>query len=513
MDAVKSIALVDDWSTLQATVAAAFVTYVLYSYISWDERSWWVQREKAPFLHVASNANWKKELIHGHVVPGWEAVEEEFIENFRRRGELGAAVCIYYRGKKVVDLWGGYKQAKGRTCQKWERDTLVNVFSTTKGISALAVALQHSRGKIDYDAPVSRYWPEFAQHGKEEVTVRELLSHKVGVAGPSPPIDLDTLEDVEATNAFLAKAQPEWSTGDKAGYMAVLLGNYASTLIQKTTSDTLTMGQFVGEEICRPLGIGDELYIGLPKCFPERRIAKIDSKVGLELLKGGCFPPGFLKKLILDSKSYVARSLNNPRLAKGFETSIMNYNKKRVREVELPGANGHATARALAKVYSAAERAINSMDDNPLGFSKETMDELQKPAQPNRLTKWYDEVLLFECPLALGFTKTRIDDEDKSRFVNFGSDSRAFGTGGAGGSFAFCDPHSGLSFAYIMNRGGDCIFDDPREFALRTKAYACAQNLRNASNEEPLPMDRLTTPHYLVADLMKKYPFLAPLQS
>ena len=368
---------------------------------------------------------------------------------------------------------------------------------------------------------MSEYWPEFGKHGKSDVTVRELLDHKVGIAGPDPPIGLDTLEDVQATNEFLANTKMEWDTpGDRSGYMAILLGNYMSALIQKTTDHHQTMGQYLREEICKPLGIEDEFYLGLPKEIPDSRLATIDAKRGFEALQGGncgTCPRGFIKKLILDRKSYVARAFNNPRLSDNI--CLMDFDQRRVREIELPGSNGQATARAIAKIYSTVERAINSKA-NPLDFTKESLDALQQPAQPNRITGWYDEILMIEICLSLGMAKPAPDElcKDNSdptkgaRFWNFGSDHRAFGTNGAGGSFAFCDPNSGLAFSYTPNRAaGDCILDDPREFALRSKAYACARALQSA-DEAPLPMQRLSTQHYLVTELFRKYPFLAPLK-
>ena len=158
-------------ATYSILVLVALMTFVFYTYyMTWNSRWWWKKREKSPFIQVwngssgttTATSSWIDDLIHGTVQPGWEPVRDEFIENFRSRGELGAAVCIYFGGEKVVDLWGGYKDRHG-TSGKWESDTLVNIFSTTKGITSLAVAMQHSKGKIDYDGTISEFWPEFGQ--------------------------------------------------------------------------------------------------------------------------------------------------------------------------------------------------------------------------------------------------------------------------------------------------------------------------------------------------------------
>ena len=337
------------------------------------------------------------------------------------------------------------------------------------------------------------------------------------MAGPDPPIDLEILRDTQATNDFLANVPMEWpNPGDKSGYMAILVGNYMSSLIQKTTDNAVTAGKFLHDEVCKPLGIEDEFYLGLPSEIPDSRIATIDAKKNLELFFGGCHPDGFMRQIVLQPKSYVSRSFNNPRLSS--EPTLMNFDRRQVREVELPGVNVHATSRAIAKIYSAVERAINDpKDENPLGFAPDTLRELQKPAQPSRFTGYYDEILMCECPLSLGFMKPLPDSEKDenpppkgARVSNFGCDERAFGTSGAGGSLAFCDPESGLAFCYTMNRTGDCLVDDPREFALRTKAYICAQAMRG-SDEPSLPLDRLTTPFYLNIPLLDRYPFLQPL--
>jgi len=477
-----------------------------------SSRQWWNKRKSVAEI---AGADWVNQLVHGSVEPGWEAVRDEFIQNFRARGELGAAACVYFRGEKVVDLWGGYRTLGngGESTAPpapWKEDTLVNIFSTTKGISALALAMQHSRGGIDYDEKVCKYWPEFAQNGKESVTVREVIDHATGIGGPSPPITLEMLRDRDATNSFLAATKMEWPVpGHKKGYMAILVGNYISSLIQMTTETNQTVGEYVREEMCRPLQIEDELFIGLPKEVPDNRLAELDARQALENLLIDTFPKDLMQKMLFQPWTYTARSFRNPRLS--LMPSMTNFNSRAVREVEMPGANGHATSRALAQVYSAAERAINTNGlANPLGFSKESLDELMKPAKPSHLTGWYDEVLLMECPLALGMLKPGPENAEGGRFCNFGS-MKAFGTPGAGGSFAFCDPVSEIAFAYTMNRCGSFVFEDPREFAIRTKVFECTQKIRMKDEMKPLPLDRLTTPHFLTQREIKRYPFLAPL--
>lgn len=190
-------------------------------------------------------------MIHGSVSSGFEEVEIEFRRNFAERDELGAACTIYYKGKKVVDLWGGYRDEA--TLAPWEEDTLVLVFSTTKGFSALAVAVAHSQGLLDYDEKVATYWPEFAQNGKADITVRQLLEHQAGLCAIDEPLDLAMLANLDVMAAALAKQKPAWEPGTRSGYHAWSLGWYQNELIRRVDPQHRSIGQFFQDEIARPL--------------------------------------------------------------------------------------------------------------------------------------------------------------------------------------------------------------------------------------------------------------------
>ena len=171
------------------------------------------------------------EWIGGDVAEGFGAVADAFKSNFRTRGEVGAAIAVYREGRKVVDLWGGWRdQHRGR---RWEADTLVPVFSTTKGMCAAAMAVAHSRGMFQLDEPVASYWPEFAQHGKERVTVRQLLAHEAGLAAIDQRLDLATIADPKQLGAVLAAQAPKWPPGTAHGYHAQTLGWYESQLLRR----------------------------------------------------------------------------------------------------------------------------------------------------------------------------------------------------------------------------------------------------------------------------------------
>jgi CubicO group peptidase (beta-lactamase class C family) len=160
-------------------------------------------------------------VVHGHVSPGFEKVRDVFADNFVRRRELGGACCAYRHGKKIVDIWGGIRNK--RTGEPWERDTLVVVHSATKGLAAMALALAHSRGWLDYDAKVASYWPEFAQCGKESITVRQLLAHQAGLFAFGEPVDRRVVADLDRLAVVLARQAPTWTPGTRQAYHALTL--------------------------------------------------------------------------------------------------------------------------------------------------------------------------------------------------------------------------------------------------------------------------------------------------
>lgn len=389
--------------------------------------------------------------ICGDVAPGFEPVREEFGRNFSERGELGAACCAYARGEKVVDLWGGSRDRN--TGAPWEEDTLVLVFSTTKGVSALAVALAQSRGLIDYDETVAAYWPEFAHNGKGGVTVRQLLNHRAGLCAVDEPLNPEVLSDLDRVAGILARQRPAWEPGKRQGYHYLTLGLCENELLRRVDPRGRSLGRFLREEIVAPLG--EEFYVGLPPEVPASRVATIEAFHPLQmLLHVNTMPPGLVLGY-LNPRSLTARTLGNPKLR-----SPGDLDKPEYRRVELGAAGGIGTARAVAKAYGAF--AAGGKD---LGVRPETIAELSAPAPPPPAGS-RDEVLKTDTSYCLGFFKP-------SAAFRFGTDEGAFGTPGAGGSFGFADPTAGVGFAYAPNRMGFHVWDDPRERALREALYAC----------------------------------------
>src|ERR1700742_2433023 len=210
-------------------------------------------------------------FMSGDVDEGYGKVADVFRRNLSSGQEVGAAVAVYRDGRKVVDLWGGYRN--GRTRAPWQRDTLVNVFSTTKGVASLAVAVAASRGLIDYDAKVADYWPEFAQAGKGAITVRQLLGHQAGLVAIKPPLTLADIGDPAKLSAKIAAQAPAWPPGTRHGYHAITLGWYQSELIRHVDPKGRTLGRFFANEIAGPLDLC--LYIGLPASVNRSRVAHL----------------------------------------------------------------------------------------------------------------------------------------------------------------------------------------------------------------------------------------------
>ena len=388
--------------------------------------------------------------INGFVAPGFEEVRAEFARNFAERGEIGAAVAAYWRGEKVVDLWGGARTPARDT--PWTEDTMIVVMSTTKGLAAMTLAVAASRGWLDYDAPVARYWPEFAQHGKGGITVRQLLAHEAGLVVLDERLTVEQMRDLDAVARVLARQTPAWEPGTRHGYHAMTVGLYMQEIIRRVDPAHRTLGKFFHDEIAVPLGL--DFYIGLPPEMPDERLAKFRPlSLGRAMLALRDTPPVLILK-ILTPRSLLRRSLRFP--ADG------DFNDRKTLEIELPAGNGIGTARAIARAYSAfAEGGAE------VGITPETFARLIAPPSVARPR---DEVIGIPSYFSLGFLRPGPD-------VGFGSSERAFGTPGAGGSFGFADPDLHLGYAYVMNNLSFWLVDDPREKALRDAIYRAIARL------------------------------------
>ena len=373
---------------------------------------------------------------------------EAFAENFAQRRELGGACCVYHRGEKVVDLWGGIRNK--RTGEPWERDTMVLVHSATKGLAAMTLALAHSRGWLDYEERVSRYWPEFAQQGKEKITVRQLLAHQAGLFALEEPVDRRVVADLDRLAIVLARQKPAWDPGTRQAYHALTLGFYEGELLRRVDPRHRSLGQFFHDEIAAPLR--EDVFIRLPEEIPNRRLATLSPPGPLRMLTG--FPIRFTLEA-MNRRSNIYRALmTNPGVAV-YQDDECVY----ARNLEVPSGGGVGTARGIAHAYG-----VFATGGRELGVRQHTVDLLAAPAvAPAR--GFYDECMKADgIQFSLGFMKS-------TAAWPFGS-ARSYGSPGAGGSLGFADPEAGIGYAYVTSQMGTALTGDPRDVALRDALYS-----------------------------------------
>jgi CubicO group peptidase (beta-lactamase class C family) len=384
----------------------------------------------------------KEVRIEGMVRPGWESVREVFVDNFRHRGERGGACCIYQHGEKVVDLWGGVRDRASGT--PWRADTMVVIHSATKGLAAMVMALAHSRGWLDYDERICTYWPEFAQAGKEEITVRQLLSHQAGLFAFDEPVDKAVIADLDRLAGIMARQRPVWPPGERQAYHAISLGFYEGELLRRIDPAHRSLGRFFAEELAAPLAL--DCHLRLPESLPDGRLAPLEPPSRWKMLTG--MPPS-IWVAAMNRRSVLHRSLiANP--GTGF---YLDQDRIYAREIEAPSGLGVSTARALARAYG-----VFAAGGWELGLKRETLVELAAPARPAS-RGFFDECFGTPVHFSLGFMKPN----DSFPFGHPG----AFGAPGAGGAMGYADPETGIGYGYVTNRMGTKLSGDPRDVALR----------------------------------------------
>jgi CubicO group peptidase (beta-lactamase class C family) len=381
--------------------------------------------------------------VEGYVARGFEKVRDAFADNFTRRRELGGACCVYWQGQKVVDLWGGIRNKQ--TGDNWDRDTMVVIHSATKGLAAMTLAIAHSRGWLDYERRVATYWPEFAQHGKETITVRQLLAHQAGLFALDEPVDRSVVADPDRLAAVLARQKPAWPPGTRQAYHALTLGFYQGELLRRIDPQHRTLGQFFQDEIATPLG--EDVYIRLPEAVPNARLATIAPPGRFRMLTG--FPLRLTLDTMNPRSNFYRALVINPGTGVYLDPQHVY-----ARNLEVPSGGGVATARGIAHAYS-----VFATGGPELGLRQETVNLLAAPAIPPT-RGFYDECLKAHgAQFSLGFMKS-------TPTWPFGS-ARAFGAPGAGGSLGFADPDTGIAYAYVTSLSGTSLTGDPRDVALR----------------------------------------------
>jgi CubicO group peptidase (beta-lactamase class C family) len=373
--------------------------------------------------------------LDGWCAPGWGRVRDVLAANLASGADLGAAVCVFHRGERVVDLAGGWAD-RGQTVP-YERSTLQVVFSTTKGIVATALAMCVQRGLVGYGDRVASVWPEFAAAGKELLEVRDVLSHRAGLEVPEGPMTLAEALDWEAATARLAASTPRRSSSDAHGYHAITFGWLAGEILRRV--DGRSIGDFVADEIAGPLG--EDFWIGLPERFESRVSPLVAPRPGAT---DGVAP----RDDVL--------TVNGALAVKG------GFNRRDFRAAQIPGANGVGTARAVAAMYAAT---IGTVDAG--GRSVRLLNDPVRTAatQPATHAGARDAVLGARTSFSQGGYMLA------GEAVAY-RHGQAFGHPGAGGSVGFADPASGLAVAYVMNAMGSALLVDPRAEALVEAVYA-----------------------------------------
>lgn len=390
-----------------------------------------------------------QDYLHGDVDVGYGGVADVFRQHFADGKEIGAALAVYREGRRVVDLWGGFRNLEG---EPWRPDTLVPVFSTTKGMSSMVIAVAHSRGWLDFDEAVATYWPEFAQHDKQDITVRQLLAHQAGLAALDTPLDREVLADSQRLSAALAGQAPLWEPGTRQGYHAWTLGFYEGELIRRVDPDGRTLGTVFAEEVAGPLGI--DFHIGLPDEVGDERLATYYAQHPARgLLHLHDVPRALLIGLMIPW-SLTSRAFMTLPVIRDLD----QINDRDLLRLELPAAGGVGSARGIARAYSAL-----ATGGAELGLSPRTLEAFETPVPPPPGGR-RDAVLRFDIVFSLGYVKPYPD-------FPLGSSDRSYGMAGAGGSMGFADPDLELGYAYTPNRMGFGNPTDPREVALRDALY------------------------------------------
>ena len=370
--------------------------------------------------------------VGGSVEPGWEGVADRFRQNFAEGLETGAAVAVYRDGAPVVDLWGGV--ADSRTGRRWEKDTVACVFSTTKGITAICAHLLVQRGELDLDAPVSKYWPEFADGGKEDLRVRWLLTHQAGLPFVDQDLTLADLEAVAPVLRALEQQKPLWEPGTAVAYHAVTYGHLVGEVIRRITGKTL--GQFIADELVGPLGLNT--WLGLP-AEASVDLAFLDAMPALTLPQPDGDAAGFGEA----AAELLERFLRAISLGSALPFALVtgepgDFNDRRVLAIELGASNLVSDARSLARAYAATVSEVDGV--------RLLTDETVAECIPTRTA----DTPAFGVPPELAGNGKM--DFGLGFMAGEKLSPSSFGHPGAGGSLAFADPDSRLGFAYVPNR-------------------------------------------------------------
>lgn len=375
----------------------------------------------------------------GFVAPGFENVREVFTRQLEEGLEKGVAVSVVIEGQPVVNLWGGIRDKAAE--KPWQENTLVNIFSTSKAVTALCVQRAVDQGLLDLQREVRYYWPAFNRPDKRDTLVAWLLNHQAGLPAISESLPDHALFDWEWMTRALAEQTPWWAPGSRHGYHPVTWGWLVGEVFKRAVG--ISVGQYLREEISGPLGL--DLHFGLTPAQSE----------GVADMFAARNPPAdgrvyLLGRIMGNPKGMTARAMSNP------PSLMTSSNKPAWREMELPSANAHASAHALATLFyhaAATEQVISSA-------ARQRSQKIESDG--------VDPVLHTETRFGPGFMLQQVGHIE----AGFGPSPSAFGHAGSGGSLTFADPANNMGFAYVMNQMGSYVFVDPRARALLDAVYA-----------------------------------------
>jgi CubicO group peptidase (beta-lactamase class C family) len=383
--------------------------------------------------------------IDGWTAPGFEGVRVAFEKNFAEGLEVGAAFSAYHRGQLVADVWGGL--ADPATGRPWERDTTILVFSTTKGATAICAHKLAQEGRLDIDAPVASYWPEFAQEGKGDIPVRYLLSHRAGLAWVDEPLTLEEALAWDPMIHALERQKPSWEPGTVHGYHAITYGYLVGEVVRRITGRTI--GTYFHEEIAMPLGL--DFWIGTPES-EEPRVANLvgsltgglesaelddETRASIMALMG---PDSIMGKALSGGGAFAADGI---------------WNTRAVHAAEVPAAAGVSDARSIARLYAACVGEVDGV--RLLTPERVAIASKQETVGPNTV------LMGFDLQFGLGFIVP-------SSLVQLGG-PKSFGHFGAGGSVGWADPEAEFGFGYVMSKMDLGLAGDQRSTRLVNACY------------------------------------------
>ena len=376
-------------------------------------------------------------MVQGFCDEKFIEAQDAFEKSLTSGFELGASISMEIEGEKVIDLWGGHTDLEKNSL--WEEDTLVNVFSTTKGMAAICLLQLVEKELLDLYTPVSEYWPEFSQNGKEKIPVRYLLCHRSGLCGVREPLEPGSFTNWDLICSELAKQKPFWDPGSAHGYHAITYGHLVGEVLRRI--DGRTIGNYFREEIAEPLDL--DFWIGLPEKEFHRVTDINPSKPSPIMPLLAKLPrvllPGPFKFLVdfTDTSKPVGAAFNNPPMAS--ENNKFEANTSEWRTAEIPAANGHGTARAISTLYGILANGgnrdgVHVLNPETIEAARETQVEGKDLVLPGIYSRF-----------GLGFMLG-------TKQINMGPGKGSFGHGGAGGSLGFSDPDNRIALGFTMNQ-------------------------------------------------------------